>query len=189
MRSAWDNECAASEEQFKQNQRRETESNTVGVDLATLRRSFCCGRAMLVTTVSDISDAMMFACIQHQAQTAAVTKANAYRLGINMISRSCFFEGCRRFFAAQVTGAVKLRMRIRALQPNWINRVAFNVFYGRLVGVDQQLLTKYIRHRVIRVFKSLKQVPAWNMTDAVQQLVRCIKLNQGEIKHPHSIAE
>lgn len=181
-RNSWNDECTASEEQFEQKQRRATASD----NLATLQRSFRHSRAMLVTTVSDIGDTMILACLRHQVQTVAVSKANAYRLGAN-IGRTYFFEDCRSFFIAHITEAVKLRKMLRALQPSWMNKVSLNVFNGKLVGVNRQLLIKYIKHRVIPVLKNLEQMHTWNMADAVQQLVTCIKQSRGQTKHPLSI--
>ncbi|EHK42204.1 hypothetical protein TRIATDRAFT_287556 [Trichoderma atroviride IMI 206040] len=189
MRNDWDDEVTASEEEFERKQRRATASDTGSIDLATLRRSFRLGRAMLVTTVSDIGDSMIFACIRHQAQTAAVTKANTYRLGANFISRICSFEGCRKFLFAQVRGAIKLGKMLQVLQPNWKNTVAFNGFDSKLIGVDQRLLIRYIKHRIVPILERLERVHAWNMADAVQQLVTCINLGRGQTKHPPSIVE
>lgn len=142
---------------------------------------------MLVTTVSDIGDNMIFACLRHQAQTVAVTKANVYRLRANIISRTRSFEGCRNFCIAHFTEAVKLRKMLQTLQLNWIKKVALSVFSGKLVGDNQRLLTKYIKSRVTAVIKSLEQMHAWNMADAVQQLVTCMNLGGGQTKHPPSI--
>lgn len=190
MRNACHNECTASEEQFEKSQRRATTSDSAGIGLATLRRSFRLGRAMLVTTVSDIGDNMIFACIRNQAQIAVATRANISSVGANVISRTGSFEGCRNFFLAQIRGVIKLGKMLQALQPNWKQGVASNGFDRKLAGVDQQLLTKYIKRRVAPILKRLEQAHAWNMADAVQQLVTCINLGRGaQTKHPSSIVE
>lgn len=189
MRNACHNECTASEEEFEKNQRRATANDTAGIDLATLRRSFRHGRAMLVTTVSDIGDSMLFACIRNQAQTAPVTKANIYRVGANVISRTGSFEGCRSFFFAQIKGIIRLGKMLQVLQPNWKHRVASDGFDSKLAGIDQQLLMKYIKRRVAPILKRLEQAYAWNMADTVQQLLTCINLGRGQTKHPPAIIE
>lgn len=183
-RNACDDECTASEEEFEKNRRRATMSATAGIDLAILRRSFRLGRTMLVTTVSDIGDTMISACMRHQTQAPAVTKANTYRLGANIVSRLCSLEGCRKFFFAHLTGTIKLGKMLQALQPSWKYRVAFNGFDSKLVVVNHQLLIKYVKHRVVPILKRLEQVHAWKMADAVQQLVTCISLGRGQTKHP-----
>lgn len=179
-RHAWHDECTASEEEFEHKQRRAKASNTANIGLTTLRRSFRLGRAMLVTTVSDIGDTMISACMRYQEQTAAVTKANKNKLGANIMSRICSFEGCRSFFFAHMRGAIELGNMLQALQPNWKITVAFNRFDSKLIGVDQQLIIKYIKHRVVPILKRLEQVHAWNVADAVQQLVVCIVSGRGQ---------
>lgn len=189
MRNAWDDECTAFEEEFEQKQRRATASNNAGIDLATLRRSFCLGRAMLVTTVSNIGDSMISACIRQQAQTPAVSKANTYRIGANIMSRICSFEGCRNFLFAQMRGAIKLGRMLQALQPNWKKTAAFKGFDSKLIGVDQQLLIKYIKHRVVPILKRLERLHAWNMADAVQQLITSIVSSRGQTRCSPPVAE
>ncbi|KAL7919736.1 hypothetical protein ACQKWADRAFT_322698 [Trichoderma austrokoningii] len=188
-RNGWNHECAASEEQFEQKQRREAANDTAGIDLATLRRSFCLGRAMLVTTVSDLGDSMIFACIRNQARITAVIKANVYSYSANITNRSSFFGGCRNFFFAHTRGAIKLGKMLQALQPNWRNRMTFNGFNSKLLGVNRQLLIKCIKHRILPLLQGLKRVHAWNVADAVQQLVACIQLSRGQTRHPPSIIE
>ncbi|KAH8125888.1 hypothetical protein LI328DRAFT_165745 [Trichoderma asperelloides] len=180
-RNSWNDERAASEEQPGHKQQGAIAENIVAIGFAALQRNPRLGN----TPMSDIGGAGIFACIPRQARAAAVIKANAYRLSANIIRRALHFEVCCNFFVAHITEATKLQ---KMLQPNCMNKVAINVFDGKLIGAIQQQLIKYMYiYRVIPALNSLKQVHQWYMyvADAIQQLI--VKLSRGQTKHPQTI--
>ncbi|PTB42658.1 hypothetical protein M441DRAFT_79315 [Trichoderma asperellum CBS 433.97] len=184
-RSSWNDEYAASEEQSGHKQQCAIADNIVAIGIAALQRNPRLGKPMLATPMSDIGGTGIFACIPRQARAAAAIKANAYRLSANIIRRALHFEGCCNFFVAHISEATRLQ---KVLQPNCMNKVAINVFDGKLIGAVQQQLIKYMYiYRVIPALNSLKQVHQWYMyvADAIQQLV--VKLSRGQTEPPQTI--
>lgn len=86
----------------------------------------------------------------HEAQAAAVVKANAYGLGCVEVSTALEAAGCRSFFVATLDEGIELRQALP------------NVDVYVLEGSDHRVCEELAAHDLIPVLNSLGQVDAWN---------------------------
>lgn len=84
-----------------------------------------------------------------RADCAAVVKADAYGLGMEIIAPALWQAGCRQFFVAQLDEALTLR---RAL-----DQARIFVFGGLRAGTERE----YLAHRLIPVFNRPAEIALW----------------------------
>ena len=82
-------------------------------------------------------------------EAAAVVKADAYGLGLDVIAGPLWRSGCRRFFVARVGEGVDLRRRL----PD----ATIHVFDGVTGGSKAD----FVEHRLVPVVNSLPQLERW----------------------------
>ncbi|MHA1558867.1 MAG: alanine racemase [Alphaproteobacteria bacterium] len=92
----------------------------------------------------------------YPTKVAAVVKANAYGLGIEMIATSLYKKGCRNFFVAYTDEGIELK---NSLEKNNIYKAHIYVFNGPYLGSWTSL---YQHHGLIPVLNTLKNIEEWN---------------------------
>jgi alanine racemase len=81
---------------------------------------------------------------------AAVVKANAYGLGVEMVSKTLWSEGCRQFFVATLAEGIELRGMLPEARQIY-------VFHGVLAGEENA----FIEHQLMPVINTTEQFARW----------------------------
>jgi alanine racemase len=88
-----------------------------------------------------------------------VVKADGYGLKASAFAKVGASAGCRNFFVAELSEAIKLRKSLQADRPDLADAISINV----LGGLDMDLPAEfYLENDVMPVLNSLAQVRKWN---------------------------
>lgn len=122
--------------------------------------------SLLATEAEDLASARLFidldaivanwralAALSAPAQCAAVVKADAYGIGVAPLVPALLSAGCRTFFVAQASEALRLR-RILATHQSAATVYVFN-------GLDGHSLEFYQRENLSPVLSSLGEAQIW----------------------------
>ena len=134
-----------------------------------------------VLTISTCALRANYALLQRlaaPAEVAAVVKADAYGLGAVPVSRALYEAGCRSFFVAQLTEALKL-------QP-WLSANA-SIFV--LNGLQQGEEAACAGVGIIPVLNSFGQARRWAEASASRPLPALLQVDSGMSRLGFSCAE
>ncbi|VGO09000.1 Alanine racemase [plant metagenome] len=92
-------------------------------------------------------------------EAAAVIKADAYGLGATTVAKALMQEGCRTFFVARTTEAIKLRSELRDEDHPLADTVKIHVLDGLLAHVEPRVLVEY---DISPVLNSPAQAKRWS---------------------------
>jgi alanine racemase len=127
------------------------------------------------------SNYQLLASMAAPAQAAAVVKADAYSLGMEIIARALYQAGCRHFFVATPIEAANVRLVLPDVDILVLN------------GFDAATLPIFINHRLIPVLNTINQcllyAEAQNIPNALQEVRKCNAQTPRELNTEHTFLE
>jgi alanine racemase len=135
------------------------------VNMSNVRKNFRTGLAMIGSHSPELA-----------ARGGAVVKADGYGLDAAAFAKVLASEGCRDFFVAELSEAVKLRKAMQAERPDLADQISINVLGGLDMAVDPKW---FVENNITPVINSVEQALHWNAIAKDMQLANKLKPGEG----------